>query len=150
MPVSFVRPVEVTAGSFAFCRWSLALALWVALLARQPWLVGATGLVLAASAVVGVQRAPMVALWRMTGERLWPSRPSILDARPLRFAHAFGAVCCGATWLLLHSAPRAGLVALAALVLPKTIGAFGFCTASRLYSCAARGGCCGLTRPTDG
>lgn len=149
MSVPFVRPVEVTAGSFAFCRWSLAALLWVALFARQPWLVAATGALLLASAAAGVRRAPMIVLWRLTGDRLWPSRVVVLDARAMRFAHAFGAAFCGATWLFLVTEPRAGLVALAVLVLLKTVGAFGFCTASRLYTCAARGGCCGLTRRTD-
>jgi hypothetical protein len=149
MPVAFVRPVEVTAGSFAFCRWSLATLLWVALLAHQPWLVAVTGLLLLASAVTGVRRAPMVMSWRLTGDRIWPSRMVMLDERAMRFAHGFGALFCGVTWVLLSAAPRAGTVALVALVLLKTTGAFGFCTASRLYTCAASGGCCGLTRRTD-
>lgn len=149
MSLAFVKPVEVTAGSFAFCRWSLAAVLWGALLARQPWLVAATGLVLAVSAGVGVGRAPMIALWRLSGERLWPSQVVVLDERAMRFAHGAGAVLCSLSWLLLVTAPRAGLVALVALVILKTVGALGFCTASRLYSCAAKGGCCGLTRRGD-
>jgi hypothetical protein len=149
MPALFVKPVEVTAGSFAFCRWSLAVVLWVALLARQPWLVAMTGLLLAASAGAGVQRAPMIMLWRLTGERAWTTRMAILDERAMRFAHGFGAVFCGVTWVLLLTTPRAGLVMLLALVVLKTLGAFGFCTASKLYTCTASGGCCGLTRRPD-
>lgn len=149
MAVAFVRPVEVTAGSFAFCRWSLATLLWVALVAHQPWLVAATGLLLLASAVAGVRHAPMVMSWRWTADRIWPSRVVVLDERAMRFAHGLGAAFCGGTWALLGSAPRAGAVALVALALLKTIGAFGFCTASRLYTCAASGGCCGLARRRD-
>jgi hypothetical protein len=149
MPTLFVKPVAVTAGSFAFCRWSLAVVLWAALVARQPWLVAVTGLLLAASAGAGVHRAPMIMLWRLTGDRLWPSRVVILDERAMRFAHGFGAAFCGVTWVLLLATPRAGLVLLLVLVLLKTVGALGFCTASKLYTCAASGGCCGLTRRPD-
>ncbi len=141
--IAFVRPAEVPAGAFAFCRWSLALALWAAALFRAPWLVAATGAVLAASALLGVARAPMILLWRWTVHRILPTREVVLDANALRFAHALGAALCAAVLALLVLAPAAGRIALLVLVGLKTVGALGFCTASKLYQCTASGGCCG-------
>jgi hypothetical protein len=146
----FVRPVEVPSVAFAFCRWSLALALWGALLAGQPLLVALTGLVLAASALLGVERSPMIVLWRWTGHRFLPTDDVVLDANAMRFAHGAGALLCGLVYAMLLAAPRAGFVALLALVALKTIGACGFCTASKLYECAAQDGCCRLSRPRGG
>ncbi len=150
MSVAFVRPVEVSAAGFAFCRWSLAVALWVAALAGEPWLVAATAVVLGASAIAGVERAPMIVLWRLTAGRLRGSASVVLDARAMRFAHALGAALCGAAWALGRVAPRAGLVAAVALAVLKTAGALGYCTASRLHACLAEGACCRRGRSCRG
>jgi hypothetical protein len=146
---TFVRPVELPQGAFAFCRWSLALALWAALLAHQAWLVAATGAILAASALLGVGRSPMIMLWRWTAHRLLPTAHVVLDANAMRFAHAMGALLCAVTFTLLLTMPLAGRAALLLLVALKTVGALGFCTASKLYECTARGGCCGILGRRD-
>ncbi len=145
----FVRPVAVSSGGFAFCRWTLALALWAALLGGQPWLVAATGSILAASALLGIRRSPMILLWRATGQRVLPTTDVVLDAKAMRFAHGVGALLCGLVYAMLLTWPQVGFFALLALVGLKTIGACGFCTASKLYECAAQGGCCGLARRRD-
>jgi hypothetical protein len=146
--MTWVRPVVLPRAAFAFCRWTLALALWAALVLRQPWLVAATAVVLAASALLGVDRAPLVALWRHTVHRLAPSNDVVLNEPAMRFAHSLGALLSALTYALLLLAPAAGRVALILLVAVKTAGAFGFCTAGRLYECVASGGgCCGLVGP---
>ncbi len=142
----FVRPAAVPEGAFAFCRWSLALLLWAALLLGQPWLVLATGAVLLASAILGIARAPMIVLWRATLHRAVPTGDAVLDANAMRFAHALGAALCGVTFALLLAAPLAGRIALVLLVALKTVGALGYCTASRLYACiTTKPGCCRLS-----
>ena len=118
-------------------------------LGSQPWLVAATGSVLGASALLGVRRSPMILLWSATGHRILPTADVVLDANAMRFAHGVGALLCGVVYGTLLIRPQAGFFALLALVGLKTVGACGFCTASKLYACAAQGGCCASARRRD-
>jgi hypothetical protein len=123
------------------------VALWLALFFRRSELVAAVALVLAASAVVGVRRAPLVALWRGTLHRLWPTEDVVLDGNAMRFAHALGAALTTICLVLLLTTPVAGRAMLAVVALAKTSGALGFCSALKLYGCVnANGGCCALVR----
>lgn len=142
-----VKPVEVPRGALAFCRGTLAAALWAALLSRRPSLVAAAALVLALSAVLGVRRAPLVALYRVTVPRLLPVGEVVVDAHAERFARVLGALLFSACFALLLLAPPAGRGMLLLLALAKTAGAFGHCCGVRLYEClSSRGGCCAPAR----
>jgi hypothetical protein len=141
----FVKPVALPRAAFAFCRWTLAAALWAALLLRQPWLVAVTAGVLGASALLGVGRAPLVVLWRVTLHRIAPTRDVVLNELAMRFTHAIGALLAAATYALLLLAPPIGRAGLILLVAVKTVGALGFCPAGKLYECVTSGGgCCGI------
>jgi len=141
----FIKPVAVPRAAFAFCRWTLAVALWAALLLRQPWLVAVTAVVLGVSALLGVGRAPLVVLWRITLHRVVPTGDVILNEHAMRFAHALGALLAAITYAFLLLAPPLGRAGLILLVAVKTIGALGFCPAGKLYECVAGGGgCCGV------
>jgi hypothetical protein len=141
----FVKPVAVPSAAFAFCRWTLAITLWAALLLRQPGLVAVTAVVLGVSALLGVGRAPLVVLWKLTLHRVIPTRDAILNEHAMRFAHALGALLAAVTYVFLLLAPTVGRAGLILLVAVKTIGALGFCPAGKLYECVVGGGgCCGL------
>jgi hypothetical protein len=136
------KPVVVQRGAFLFCRTSLAVALWVALVLRLPWLVAATAVVLALSALLTVARAPLVVAYTWTLGRVWPGGSEVLDERAMRFAHLVGALMVSASWLLLIVRPRSGYVCLALVAVAKTAGALGFCSALRFYGCMNSDTCC--------
>lgn len=136
------RPVTVQRNAFLFCRMSLAVLLWAALVLRLPWLVVLSALVLGVSAVLGVARAPLVVLYRETAGRLWSGGTEVLDERAMRFAHTLGTAMCGVCAALLFAWPRGGYGFLVFVAAAKTAGALGFCSALKLYSCANSETCC--------
>jgi protein-S-isoprenylcysteine O-methyltransferase Ste14 len=139
--------VQVPAPAFAFCRISLTVMLWAALFLHTIWLVTAVFLILAASVVLKVQRSPMIQLYQQTILRLFPTRKDAwLDVPAMRFAHATGALMALAVLFALVTAPGVGWPCLAVFCVMKTIAAFGFCPASRLFVCMRNGGCCALTK----
>lgn len=136
-----VEPVELPRGALAFCRGTLAAALWAALVLRRPALVVAAALVLAVSAALGIRRASLVALYRVTVHRLLPAGTVVVDARAERFARALGAGLFSVCFVLLLLAPLVGRGMLLALALGKTAAAFGHCGGVRLYEILhSRGG----------
>lgn len=144
------KPVSITRGAFAFCRYTLAILLWVALIMGLKWLVIVTAAILALSALLTVRRAPLVVLYTVTVERLFPSGVEVLDEHAMRFAHTFGVLLLGIALGLLYYPPtvRAGWIFLLLVALAKTVGALGFCAAGRMYTCMANshGSCCGFLR----
>lgn len=140
-----LRPVTVPSFAFHFCRIGVTLLLWAALLLQLPWLALVCLAVLVSSAVLGVERSPLVVLWSGTMERIHASRPIVLDRNGMRFAHATGALLLALACFLLYAAPAAGRIALLIVALLKTAAAAGGCSAMRLYQCLSEGGCCSLT-----
>ena len=136
------KPVTVQRGAFIFCRTSLAVLVWLALLLQAPSIVVATAVILAASAALTVSRAPMILLYTWTAGRIWPGGFEVLDERSMRFAHGVGAVMTGICAVLLYTSPRAGYITLVIVALAKTAGACGFCSGARLYSCVTNEDCC--------
>jgi hypothetical protein len=135
----------VQKNAFVFCRYSIAVLVWLALVLRSVPLLALAFVILAASALLTVRRAPMIVLWTSTLGRLFPSEEEILDVRAMRVAHTAGAVLAGVSLALTYlQRPGAWLFVLAFAVL-KTLSALGFCPAYKLYGCAMRGGCCALT-----
>ena len=138
--------VPIPRSAFAFCRWSLTGLLWLSLVTRQVWLLGAVVGILALSAILRVDRSPMVVLYRVTLGRLFPpSAFALMDVTAMRFAHGMGALLGTCVLIAILRHPRGGWVALAGFCLLKTISAFGFCPASKLFACLRKGGCCALT-----
>jgi hypothetical protein len=142
--------VSIHKGSFAFCRYSLAALSWLALLLQSKPLVVTAAVILLLSAIFTVRRAPMIAIWDNTFEKLRPSPVEILDERAMRFAHSFGFVLFALDILLLSFAVTAlaGWVFLGLISAAKTAGALGFCAASKMYTCATNSGgnCCSFWR----
>jgi hypothetical protein len=140
------KPVEVHKGSFAFCRYGMAVLTWLALALQSRPLVVAAGIVMLLSALLTVRRAPLIVLWNVTGERLRRSPVELLDEHAMRFAHSFGFALFAIDSLLLslRATSSAGWVFLAVVGVAKTIGALGFCAAGKMYTCAVGNGgkCC--------
>jgi protein-S-isoprenylcysteine O-methyltransferase Ste14 len=147
-PVSMgPETARVPAAAFAFCRISLTVLLWTALFLRSVWIVAAVLVILAASVALKVQYSPMIQLYQRTILRFFPARSyDWLDVPAMRFAHTLGALMALAVILTLLISPGAGWRALTAFCVIKTMAAFGFCPASKLFVCMRKGGCCALTR----
>ncbi len=138
-----VKPVSVSKGAFAFCRYSIALLLWVAVIFRMKELVLAAFIILTLSVILKVKRAPLIVLYTYTVDKLFPTGQVILDEKGIRFAHAVGAVVSGLCLILLYFiSPRAGWALTVLLAVLKTSAAFGFCSALKLYQCVNGGTCC--------
>jgi len=145
------KPVSVPRGAFAFCRYAVMVLVWAALLLRSKELVVATGAIMALSALLTVRRAPLVVLYGLTIERLFPSGMVMLDEYGMRFAHLFATVVLALVAVLayLHAGAAAGAVLLF-LAVAKTISALGFCPVSKAYACLSNGGaCCGFLKHTS-
>lgn len=142
------KPVTVTRGAFNFCKYSIALILWAGVLLRNKELVILSAVILALSAILTVGRAPMIILYTYTVEKLFPSHSEVLDEHAMRFAHILGTVLIAVGLLLLYLGnenPRlmsAGWGWLFVVAIAKTVGALGFCAASKLYTCVGSSGSC--------
>ena len=139
--------VQIPRSAFAFCRWSLTGLLWLSLAMRQVWILGAVIALLTLSAILRVDRSPMVVLYQKTLGLLFPPVSfEFMDVTAMRFAHGTGAVLGACVLAAILRYPRGGWVALACFCVLKTISALGFCPASKLFVCMRKGGCCALTR----
>jgi len=137
------KPVSVPRGGFAFCRYGVAALLWVGYIWRLEWVIMLATGILAASAALGVGRAPMILLYKWTVEKIRPGRQEVLDEYGMRFAHALGTVLLGIGLLLLHyGPPQMGWTFLFWIAAFKTIGALGFCAASCMYNTLFHGSSC--------
>lgn len=138
--------VQIPRSAFAFCRWSLTGLLWLSLAMRQVWILGAVVGLLTLSAILRVDRSPMVVLYRKTLGLLFPPVSfEFMDVTAMRFAHGTGAAMGTCVLAAILRYPRGGWVTLVCFCVLKTISALGFCPASKLFVCLRKGGCCALT-----
>jgi hypothetical protein len=141
------KPVSVPSAAFVFCRYTLMIMVWGALIFRWKWLAGLVFIILILSASFKIGRAPLIVLYSCTINRLFKSHNEILDENAMRFAHCLGATIILISLLFLYLInERVGWVILFFLAIIKTIGALGYCPASKLYSCITAGGCCRFIR----
>ena len=97
-----VKPVSVSKGAYAFCRYTIAVMLWFAVLFRSKEMVLAVFLILLLSVILKVRRAPLIVLYIYTIDKLRPSGNVILDEKGIRFAHNVGAVVSLLCLILLY------------------------------------------------
>lgn len=140
------KPVSVSSAAFAFCRYSIAILVWIALVLKIKWIIVLVFVILATSAVLKIGKAPMILLYTYTINKIIPSKSEMLDEKAMRFAHTLGSVLALLCIVFLYFInDNVGWVLVFVFAILKTISAFGFCPASKLYSCAMSGGCCALT-----
>lgn len=145
--MSAYKPVTISKGAFAFCRYSIAIMIWIALLFQIKGLVVITFVILLFSYILKVERAPLVFLYTVTIDKLVPSDKELVDEKGIRFAHLVGTIFSGLCCLLLFYSPSPiGWVVTFLLAILKTSAAFGFCSALKLYTCMTSGTCCRVGR----
>lgn len=145
--LNIVKPVSVPSAAFAFCRYTLALLVWATLLLHYRPLMFLVFILFSLSAILKVRRAPLILLYAYTVNKIFRSQDEVLNEPAMRFAHLMGAafslVCIG---LLYFAPPVAGWSAVLVFAIMKSISAFGFCPASKLYECVSGGGCCAFAK----
>jgi len=141
-----VKPVSLANGAYIFCRTTIAALAWLAVLTQRSEFLWADFVILLASVILTVGRAPLILAYSSTIERIFPSRRVVMDEKAIRFAHGVGTVLCGVSLALLSSAlPVAGWVVAVGLALLWTSAAFGYCSAAKVYQCATgSSSCCGI------
>jgi Domain of unknown function (DUF4395) len=137
------KPVEIPHNAFHFCRWTLATLLWAALIFHWQWMLLITLILFILSAWLKIGHAPLIALYAHTLERLFPSSSVILDEHAMCFAHSFGATLNALCLFLIYFGyPFSGWILVGFMAVVKSIGAFGFCTPTKLYNCMNSDTCC--------
>lgn len=138
-----VKPVAVSKGGFTFCKWSVAILVAVALISQQVLLLWLTLLILAASALLKVRRAPMVWIYTQLFEGGQPQKTEILDEKAMVFAHTLGTVINLVCLVLYYFvSPTACWIMTVVFLAAKTMGACGHCSGVKLYQCLNNEDCC--------
>ncbi|NTU98922.1 DUF4395 domain-containing protein [Candidatus Falkowbacteria bacterium] len=141
------KPVSVPKAAFVFCRLSLAALIWAALLLHSKQILLFVFIVFLLSAVLKVKRAPMVLLYSCTINRLIKSKDEVLNEHAMAFAHIMGSTFSFICLFLLYFVnEKAGWVAVFVFALLKSISAFGFCPAAKLYECSTNDSCCAFAK----
>jgi hypothetical protein len=143
MKMKECKPVSVPNAAFNFCKYTVAIILWVAFFLKLKVMVGIAFLILALSAILKIKKAPLVFLYTHTINKLFKSENVVLDENGMRFAHTMGSVLTFICLILLYFVnDTAGWVMTFIVCLAKTAGALGFCTALKLYGCLNSSTCC--------
>ncbi len=137
------KPVTLNKASFAFCRISMAILIWVAFFLKSELLLILVSLNFLISAIVRVQHAPLIRLYDLTMNRIKKSPEIVIDSNSIFFAHSLAFVLSLICILLVYliGDPWTWRVVLLFAIL-KSISAMGYCPASKLYNCALNGKCC--------
>jgi hypothetical protein len=147
MEMSGFNPVTISKGAFAFCRYTIAVILWAALIFQIRELVVISFVILLLSYIFKVQKAPLVVLYTHTVDRITPSDKVLVDEKGISFAHLVGTVfsclCCIFVYFVNSIA---GWMLTFLLAVLKTSAACGFCSALKLYGCLTGGNCCRVGR----
>lgn len=138
--------VAVSKGAFAFCRYSVSAMLWIAFLFRIKWLVLVSFLVLLFSALLRIQNAPLIFLYRKTLHQFFKTEDQMLDEYGMLFAHSIGAFFSLLSFVFLCTNEPIGWSILFFLAILKTVAAFGFCSALKFYGCMSKGDCCSFSK----
>ena len=132
-------------NAFVFCRYSIAILIWIGLFLQNVWVIVAVFAILALSALLTVRFAPMVWIWTNTLGRVIPSEDVVLDIKAMRFAHTAGALLAAISLSLIWRGNPFAWIFVGFFAALKTLSALGFCPAYKLYGCVLSGGCCALT-----
>ena len=137
------KPATISKGSFAFCRIVVAGLLWFSIILQVKWLVGVVFLIMLFSAVLKVEKAPLILLYKHTADKIKQSKNIIVDEKGIYVSHLAGAIFSVVCLALLYFAnPIAAWIATGLFALLQTSAACGFCSALKLYTCMTKGTCC--------
>ena len=135
--------VAIPKGAFAFCRYTMAVLLWLAFILKIKALVAVVFVVLVLSALLSIRRAPLVWFYTNTFHRIAPSADEWLSPAGMRVAHSMGAGFAAVCLLLLYVVNEPiGWWATLCYCLVKTVSAIWACPVYKLHACMKSGNCC--------
>jgi hypothetical protein len=139
-----VKPVEIKKWSFAFCRYGIAIAIWISFIFRIKFILWIVSGVFLLSVLFRVKHAPMILLGNVLfkpfdkpGNNVWVNEYAILFAHFLGLI--FSLICVG---LVCFSKLHGAWISVLFFALLKSVSAFGFCPGAKLYECLFGGTCC--------
>jgi len=137
------KPVSIFKASFAFCRYTIAMMVWLSCIVHSVILLEIVAGIFLLSAILKVKKAPMIWIYDNTFNKIWPSSEILVNENAIYFAHLAGLTLTVTCLIIVYSiqSPWAWFSVLAFALL-KSVSAFGFCPASKLYDCALNGNCC--------
>ncbi|HLN53363.1 MAG TPA: DUF4395 family protein [Lentimicrobium sp.] len=141
--MAIYRPVTINRASFAFCRLSMAIIIWLAFIFKSEILLLLTTSIFLLSAILRIQKAPMIRLYDITAGRIIKSGDIIIDSNSMFFAHSIACILSLICLLLVTLVDESWTwrtVLLFAIL--KSVSALGFCPAARFYNCTLNGNCC--------
>jgi hypothetical protein len=137
------KPVIISKASFAFCRFSLAVMVWCAFLLKSEIILAIVCLIFLLSAILKVKKAPMIRLYDLTFNKIKKAKDILVDENSIFFAHCLAFLLSLVCLILVHTIPQPKVwYIVLGFALLKTVSAFGFCPASKLYDCTLNGNCC--------
>lgn len=137
------KPVSISKGGFAFCRTVIALLLWIGVIFQAKEFVVAVFIIMLLSAILKVEKAPLIMLYKYTIGRFKKDETVIVDEKGIYVSHLVGAIFALVCVVLLYSGLTTigwGVTIIFAIL--QTSGAFGFCSVLKLYNCMNNGTCC--------
>lgn len=141
---------------FAFCRYTIALLLWVSvtlLFFGIKWMIFVPFIIMSLSGILTVKRAPLILLYKVLFDRDGKGETDVLNISSIRFSHFVGATFCLLVILFLYvfKINVVAYIFLGILTILQTIAAFGYCSAQKLYECLVLGkNCCNLGKKIRG
>ena len=141
------KPVSVPNAAFIFCRYTLAVIVWLGFILKAKELILVSFLLLALSALLKIKKAPLVFFYTNTINKIIKSKDIILNEYSMRFAHIMGTIIGFICVILLYSINEGvgwWIVLLFAIL--KTVSAVGFCPAAKMYECMGNGKCCAFLK----
>lgn len=128
------KMITITAGSYAFSRYAVAVLIWLTLILQRREIMVAVFVLLLASALLSMRSDPLVMLYRQTIDRIKPSRPVAVESGGLRFAHALGTLFSVWCLILLYTGKLpAGWIVTGLFGIFKSVSALGYCPGLALY-----------------
>jgi hypothetical protein len=141
------KPVSISKSAFAFCRFSLALLIWLSLIFHSKTILIFVFVIFLLSAILKIKRAPLIILYTQTINRLIKSKDTILDEHAMIFAHIMGSLLSFISLILLYFInEKIGWIVVFLFALLKSVSAFGFCPAAKLYECSTNDHCCAFAK----
>lgn len=137
------KPVSITKASFAFCRFSIAVLVWISFFIKSEIILGIVCLLFLLSTILKVKRAPMILLYEVLFNRKHNRKEVWVDENSIFFAHVVGLIMSFTCLVLVLCVNSSAIwYSVLGFSVLKTVSAFGFCPASRLYDCTLNGNCC--------
>lgn len=132
---------QIPVNAFRFCKISITLLIWIAFVFQNHLLLYIAFGVLFLSALLGIKNAPMIVIYSLTIEKLFPSRKIELHTTAMRFAHSLGTIFCGFCIFTVLYFSSIGWWYVLGFAILKTLAMLGFCPGEAMYSCYKNGSC---------